>query len=112
MHYENDWYSLYAIIAQRMKKAIFTSTFIMTFIGVIIVSGSAGIWIPYFFIKPLHILTPESFITYSISLLASVSADIILKDEDPKSLKMLFFLLIIVSLICFAFDLFIKQQVT
>lgn len=95
----NGWNNLIVDLTQRMKKAFLTPSFILAFLGVIILCGSCGIWLPIVMSNKPFVLRSDSFFTYSISILASIVAEIFLKDSTSKSLKMLFFLFIPLSII-------------
>lgn len=94
----NGWNELFSQIRRRTLKAINTPTFIFSFVAVIIICGSAGIWLPYILGSSHIFFRPDVLLTYGVSILASVIAEIIL-NEDSKSVSMLFFSAVVVALI-------------
>lgn len=114
MDYGNEWQKLTNTVIQRVKKALLTPAFIFNFIGVIVICGSMGVWLPYYMNISKTMFRPEAFFTYGISILATVIAEMFLRedDENPKSLKMLFLLIIAISITCLFLDLIRNLKVT
>ena len=111
----SEWGVLRNLIATRLAKAFKTPSFVFTFFGVIVFAGSIGIWFPCIIKLADTPLRPEGFFTYSITIVASVIAEILLKNDDfegSKGFKMLLFFLIIISIFCLFFDLASNRDVT
>ena len=100
------WKELFALIEKRMKKAFYSPPFMFSFVGVIIICGSAGIWLPYILDSSRIFFRPDVLLTYGVSILASVIAEIILNEDSSKSVNMLFFSAVVVALILLVCGLF------
>ena len=106
---KNEWCELYYDVSQRLSKAISNPAFLCSFIGVIIVLGSIGVWLPWLRDSKdeLHLLRTEALLTYGISILASVSAEVLVGERRSKNFKMLLFTISIGAafLLIFSYEL-------
>lgn len=95
----SGWSALFSHVYFKICKAIRNPTFSLSFTVVIIVCGSVGVWLPFLLKSTNVIFRPDALLTYGVSILASVIAEIILSEKGPKSLNMLLFSMGVVALI-------------
>ncbi len=96
----NQWLILLNDVKEKAFTASTTPAFCLSFIFVIVGIGSIGLWLPPVRSDSVDWIRPDSYLTYSMPILTTIIAEIILRDTDSKDFNILCFVLCLMSISC------------
>lgn len=105
----NYWTEFKITLKDRLSKPCNHPTFVMYFIGIIVIIGGLGLLEPIISYFVINALKPEEFpralvsaaYTYFIAIAATAAVDLILSYHKKKYLLMFFLLCLLVVFFCF-----------
>jgi hypothetical protein len=95
------WGHMLRTLDITLHIAIRNPAFIFCFVGVMILAGSIGVWLPYVFCKSNELLRPEALLTYGLSILASILAETLLSQKSRNLGVVMLGYLLGLAAVCF-----------
>ena len=105
---ESHWGEFFATLKERLLKPFKHPTFVMYFVGIIVVVGGFGLFDSIYRWRITGQLSQEEFChaleraayTYFVAIAATAAVDLILVDRQRKSLLMFFLLCFVMVIMC------------
>lgn len=90
------WKELGVEIKRRFKKPFGFPAFVLYFLGIIILVGGLGVWIPLY--KQDWQAVPRDLSNYLLAILSASAADLTIFETDKRSLQMVAFVSLFVGI--------------